>query len=64
MKRTIRTALHAEDAISASDAGRDCALALLQRSVSFGHGRLAVLRLALAVRVGAPVPPEYWKYCE
>jgi hypothetical protein len=42
---------------------RDCALALLQRSISFGHGRLAVLRLVSAVRSGAVVPAVCWEYC-
>ena len=42
---------------------RQCALSLLTRSVSFGHGRLAVLRLAKAVDIGADVPQEYWMYC-
>lgn len=39
------------------------ALALLSRSVSFGHGRLAVLRLQLAVEAGAQVPHDLWAYC-
>lgn len=39
------------------------ALALLERSVKFGHGRLAIQRLATAVRVGAPVPPKHLAYC-
>jgi hypothetical protein len=64
MKRMIMAALRVNDAGLVSDASRECALSLLQRSVSFGHDRLAVLRLALAVRVGAHVPPEHWKYCE
>lgn len=43
--------------------GRDSALALLARSISFGHGRLAVLRLCVAVETGATVPGEHWQYC-
>src|SRR5437870_12833341 len=39
------------------------ALSLLARSISFGHGRLAVLRLAIAVQAGAEVPQEHWIYC-
>jgi hypothetical protein len=35
---------------------RDCALSLLNRSISFGHRRLAVIRLAMAVRAGAEIP--------
>jgi len=42
---------------------RECALALLSRSIRFSHGRLAVIRLAMAVDVGAAVPTEHWLYC-
>lgn len=43
---------------------RDAALALLERSVSFGHARLAVIRLSMAVHAGAEVPEPLWLYCE
>ena len=42
---------------------KETALWLLRRSIEFGHGRLAVVRLGMAVRVGAEVPPEHWHYC-
>jgi hypothetical protein len=42
----------------------DAALALLERSVSFGHARLAVIRLSMAVHAGAEVPGPLWSYCE
>lgn len=42
----------------------DAALALLERSISFGHARLAVLRLSMAVHAGAEVPGPLWSYCE
>lgn len=41
----------------------DAALWLLDRSIAFGHRRLAVVRLAMAVRVGAAVGAERWRYC-
>ncbi|MHB1701988.1 MAG: hypothetical protein ACYCSN_18035 [Acidobacteriaceae bacterium] len=41
----------------------DAALWLLDRSIAFGHRRLAVVRLAMAVRVGASISPEHWRYC-
>jgi hypothetical protein len=41
----------------------ECALALLERSIAFGHGRLAVLRLAVAVDIGAAVPLHNWAFC-
>lgn len=36
---------------------------LLSRSVRFGHGRLAVIRLQQAVEAGAEVPQAHWLYC-
>ena len=41
----------------------ECALALLSRSIQFAHGRLAVLRLSMAVDAGASIPREHWLYC-
>jgi hypothetical protein len=41
----------------------ESALSLLSRSIAFGHGRLAVIRLSMAVDSGAPVPGEHWAYC-
>ena len=42
---------------------KEAALALLARSIEFGHPRLAVLRLAMAVQAGADVPADHWDYC-
>ena len=42
---------------------RDCAVALLARSIRFGHGRLAVIRLCAAAQVGAEISGEQWAYC-
>lgn len=42
---------------------RESALSLLARSILFGHGRLAVIRLGMAVHAGAEVPAEHWDYC-
>lgn len=42
---------------------RTSALSLLERSIGFGHGRLAVIRLDIAVCAGADVPEEHWSYC-
>jgi hypothetical protein len=39
------------------------ALALLARSITFGHRRLAVIRLATAVQAGSDMPTAYWEYC-
>lgn len=43
---------------------RQGALALLDRSIRFGHRRLAVRRLCEAMRLDALVPSECWRYCE
>lgn len=39
-------------------------LALLDRSIEFGHARLAVLRLAGAAHLGADLADAHWRYCE
>lgn len=62
-KRSIRASLGGGAANDVRLLGRDSALALLERSIQFGHGRLAVLRLAIAVDVGATVAQEFWRYC-
>lgn len=59
MKRVIREGAAGGCPRLASEA----ALALLARSIEFGHGRLAVIRLGMAVHAGADVPVEHWTYC-
>ena len=63
MKRAVaagsRAGVQADVVILAEEA----ALSLLARSISFGHGRLAVIRLVMAVQAGADVPQEHWTYC-
>jgi hypothetical protein len=63
LKRAVRAIRkpHASDQekVLASEA----ALLLLTKSIVFGHGRLAVMRLGLAVSAGASVPEEHWSYC-
>ena len=65
--RVMKRAIHAGARAGAHDSsvtmGRESALSLLSRSVSFGHGRLAIIRLGIAVRTGATVPAEHWNYC-
>jgi len=39
------------------------ALQLLTRSIEFGHGRLAVVRLWIATEAGADIPEPHWRYC-
>lgn len=37
-------------------------MSLPQRSVGFGHGKLAIVRLAMAVPADAEGPAPYWIY--
>lgn len=59
LKRTMRRATPARGRIEAQEA----AVHLLERSICFGHGKLAVLRLLDAARLGASLRPECWAYC-
>jgi hypothetical protein len=65
--RTLKRAALAAGRPGATETDRilsgECALALLTRSIRFAHGRLAVLRLAMAVDAGASIPREHWLYC-
>lgn len=65
--REMKKCFHAGSSSCASDEqrlhGQEAALSLLARSVHFGHGRLAVIRLHAAVRAGAVVPEAYWRHC-
>lgn len=63
-KRAMRAALRPQASADESERARASALALLDRSIRFGHDRVALLRLAAAVRLGARVSAEQWQYCE
>lgn len=43
---------------------KDAMLTLLERSVRFGHKKLALLRCIQAERLGVPLPPEILLYCQ
>lgn len=42
---------------------KEAAVKLLERSIQFGHGRLSVVRLAMAINSGAVISQEHWIYC-
>lgn len=42
----------------------DALLSLLERSIRFGHKRLALLRCIQAERLGVKVSPEVLDYCQ
>lgn len=44
-------------------AARNASLALLERSIRFGHKKLALKRLSDAVTLGAALDPEHFRYC-
>ncbi|MDR3453100.1 MAG: hypothetical protein P4L96_09895 [Rhodoferax sp.] len=63
MKRVVANGRDNNASTESVSLAKDAALRLLARSISFGHGRLSVVRLAMAVRSGADVPQEHWIYC-
>ncbi|MDP3799216.1 MAG: hypothetical protein Q8R06_19100 [Polaromonas sp.] len=66
--RDLKRAVAAAEKRALPDFGyvlaRESALALLARSIDFGHERLAVIRLSIAAQVGAEIPAAHWTYCE
>lgn len=62
-KREISRALN-ESATASARLAAEAAIGLLDRSMAFGHRRLAVIRLSVAVEVGAPVSDAHWSYCQ
>ena len=63
LKRAVQAAARPGAGTGSVVLARDSALSLLARSIGFGHRRLAVIRLGMAVHAGAEVPAEYWAYC-
>lgn len=63
LKRQLRTAGLPSAAAAQQDLGRDSVLELLERSMRFGHQRLALQRLHQALKLGAVLTETHWKYC-
>jgi hypothetical protein len=63
LKRAIKSGARLGASPGDMRLGSASALSLLDRSIAFGHGRLAVVRLAMAVEAGAPVGETQWNYC-
>ena len=63
MKRAVSAGARADARNDEQALARESALALLARSIAFGHRRLAVIRLATAAQAGSDIPPAYWEYC-
>ncbi|MBN9206717.1 hypothetical protein [Methylibium petroleiphilum] len=63
LKRAVRAGARPGATPASGQIARECALSLLERSIGFGHRRLAVIRYAIAVSVGADVPHQHHRYC-
>ncbi|GEM_PF-5474484 len=63
LKKTQRLGANSQASTAQRQDACSAALSLLQRSVRFKHDRLAVLRLANAVQLGANVDETLWDYC-
>lgn len=63
MKRSLAAGSRPDAGGHAVLAARESALLLLARSIDFGHGRLALIRLSMAAQAGADIPPQHWDYC-
>ena len=63
LKRTLKAAERTDAALASMALARDAATALLERSIKFGHRRLAIIRLHAVVNVGGKASPDQWAYC-
>jgi len=63
MKRAVRNGFGEAANDGAAVLAQGAALQLLERSIRFGHGRLAVIRLVMAAQAGAEVSAAHWDYC-
>ena len=63
MKRAVHAGNRPDSTAESTSLSRESALSLLARSIAFGHGRLAMIRLVMAVQTGARVSEAQWQYC-
>lgn len=64
LKRQVRRGAAPGASPAQREQSRRIALALLERSMRFGHGRLAVQRLCEAASLGVALDLEHWSYGE
>ena len=64
MKRAVYAGTRPDASTELASLSKESALSLLARSIEFGHGRLAVIRLVMAVQTGAEVSEAQWEYCK
>lgn len=63
MRQTLSHGLDTDATAASLALAQAAAVQLLERSVGFGHRRLSVVRLSMAVQAGAVVPSHHWNYC-
>lgn len=63
LKKSIAAAHDPRSAGPVHELARESARYLLDRSIGFGHRRLAVIRLSIAVGTGAALTQAHWAYC-
>jgi hypothetical protein len=63
MKRTVAVGRTEQASANAIGLSKEAALHLLDRSIRFRHGRLAVIRLVTAAQVGADLQEVHWRHC-
>jgi hypothetical protein len=63
MKRAVSVGRAEQASATAIGLSKEAALHLLDRSIKFRHGRLAVIRLVTAVQVGADLQEAHWRHC-
>jgi hypothetical protein len=64
MKRAVQAGSRPGATSESVSLSKESSLSLLARSIEFGHGRLAVVRLVIAVQTGAEVTEAQWQYCK
>ncbi|PMS24528.1 hypothetical protein C0Z16_30925 [Paraburkholderia rhynchosiae] len=64
MTRAIKLGISCGNTLQAGVGARAAALRLLDRSIRFGHCRLAAIRFVMAAEFGAVITPDLVRYCE
>jgi len=63
MKRAIAAGAGSDAMPGSQTLACESALHLLERSIAYGHRRLAIVRLSIAVSAGADIADPQWRYC-
>ena len=63
MRKVVSLGNEADATALSLTLAQEAAAQLLERSVIFGHKRLSVVRLSIAVQLGAVLPLDHWNHC-